>query len=194
MIMRTVKALLILLSLGFLVPVGTFSQTKTAVTSATFGSMTARNIGPAIMSGRITSIDALQSDPRLVYIGTASGGLWKSTNGGVISKAVFDKHTQSIGAVCIDQKRPDTVWVGTGEPWTRNTVSVGTGVYRSADAGEKWKLMGLKDTERISRIMIHPDNPDIVFVAALGHLWGPNEERGLFKSTDGGQTWNKVCI
>jgi len=127
-----------------------------------------------------------------MYIGTASGGVWKSTNGGVIVKPVFDKHTQSIGAVAMDQQRPDTVWVGTGESWTRNSVSIGTGVYKSTDGGERWKLMGLENTERIARIIIHPENPDIVYVAALGHLWGSSVERGLFKTEDGGKTWNKI--
>ncbi len=186
--MKAVRYLLVLLSL-FIIPL---NEALPQVSSATFGALQARNIGPATMSGRVTSIDALQDDPRLVYIGTASGGLWKSTNGGVICKPVFDKHTQSIGAVCLDQMRPDTIWVGTGEPWIRNSVSVGTGVYRSTDGGEKWKLLGLENTERISRIIIHPENPDIVFVAVLGHLWGPNEERGLFRTMDGGQTWEKI--
>ncbi|HEC44916.1 MAG TPA: glycosyl hydrolase [Bacteroides sp.] len=190
--MKAVRFLLTLLFLFFIVPNRLVVQSSVKVTSSTFGTMQARNIGPAIMSGRVTSIDALQTDPRLVYIGTASGGLWKSTNGGVKTKPVFDKHTMSIGAVCIDQDRPDTVWVGTGESWTRNSVSVGTGVYKCTDGGDIWKLMGLENTERISKIMIHPENPDIVFVAALGHLWGPNEERGLYKTTDGGQTWNKL--
>jgi len=168
------------------------AQNKTGVSASTFGRIQARHLGPALMSGRVTCIDALQGDPRQMYIGTASGGLWKSTNGGVIIKPVFDKHTQSIGAVAIDQQRPDTVWVGTGESWTRNSVSIGTGVYKSTDGGAKWKLMGLENTERISRILIHPENPDIVFVAALGHLWGSNEERGLFKTDDGGKTWNRI--
>ncbi|MFC2116482.1 WD40/YVTN/BNR-like repeat-containing protein [Bacteroidota bacterium] len=190
--MKTVKYLLILLSLNFFINSHTLVKGQTPISSATFGDLKARSIGPATMSGRITSIDALHSDPRLIYIGTASGGVWKSSNGGVITKAVFDKHTMSIGSVCLDQQRPDTVWVGTGESWTRNSVSVGNGIFKSTDGGEKWKLMGLENTERISRIMIHPQNPDIVFVAALGHLWGPNEERGLYKTTDGGQTWNKI--
>lgn len=167
-------------------------QDKVQIVSSTFGNIQARHIGPAVMSGRVTSIDALQSNPLHLYIGTASGGLWKSTNGGVIVKPVFDKHTLSIGAVTIDQVRPDTVWVGTGESWTRNSVSIGTGIYKSTDGGEKWKLMGLENSERISRILIHPENPDIVFVAALGHLWGPNEERGIFKTEDGGKSWVKV--
>ncbi len=175
---------------GLLCPAGTTGQA--VFNSGTFGVLEARNIGPAIMSGRITSIDAVQDDARIVYFGSASGGLWKSTNSGVISRPVFDKHAQSIGAVCIDQLRPDTVWVGTGESWTRNSVSIGTGVYRSSDGGDRWKTMGLENTERISRIMIHPENPDIVYVAALGHLWGPNEERGLYRTGDGGATWRKV--
>jgi len=167
-------------------------QTEISISSSTFGSIEARNIGPAIMSGRISSLDALQSDPRLLYIGTASGGVWKSTNGGIKTSPVFDKHTQSIGVVCIDQEHPDTVWVGTGESWVRNSVSVGDGVYKTTDGGDRWKNMGLQKTERISRIIIHPGNPDIVYVAALGHLWGPNDERGVYKTIDGGQSWRKV--
>lgn len=190
--MRTVRQYLLLLSLILIVRGQACPQEKPDVSPATFGAMEARNIGPAIMSGRVTSIDALHSDPRVVYIGTASGGLWKSTNAGVILKPVFDRHTQSIGTVCIDQKYPDTVWVGTGEPWTRNSVSIGTGIYKSTDGGERWENMGLKNSERIGRIIIHPENSDIIYVAALGHLWGSNEERGVFKSADGGQTWNKI--
>jgi len=168
------------------------AQTKIKVKSSTFGQLQARHLGPALMSGRITSLDALQSNPLHMYIGTANGGVWKSTNGGVIVKPVFDKHTLSIGALCIDQNRPDTVWVGTGEPWTRNSVSIGTGIYKTTDGGARWKAMGLENTERISRIIIHPQNPEIVYVAALGHLWGPNEERGLFKTEDGGKSWEKI--
>ncbi len=190
--MRTVKYLLCFSFLSLSIISSVSSQGTSPVSSATFGDIQARSIGPATMSGRITTIDALQSDPLLVYFGTASGGLWKSTNGGVITKSVFDKHTMSIGAVCLDQDRPDTVWVGTGEPWTRNSVSVGTGVYKTTDGGDKWKLMGLENTERISRIIIHPENPDIVYVAAQGHLWGANQERGLYKTEDGGQTWNSI--
>lgn len=168
------------------------SQNQVKLKSSTFGHLQARHLGPALMSGRITSIDALQSNPLHMYIGTANGGVWKSTNGGVIVKSVFDKHTLSIGAVSIDQLRPDTVWVGTGEPWTRNSVSIGTGVYKTTDGGARWKAMGLEKTERIARIIIHPQNPDVVYVAALGHLWGPNEERGLFKTEDGGKSWKKI--
>lgn len=146
------------------------------------------------MSGRISAIDALQSDPRIVYVGSAGGGVWKSKNAGVTFKPVFDKYTQSIGAVRIDQNHPDTVWVGTGEPWTRNSVSVGNGVFVSYDGGDTWKEKGLENTERISRIVLNPENSNIVYVAALGHLWNANEERGVFKSIDGGNTWKKYCM
>jgi len=190
--MRIHRFFIIFLGLVFLTTTRTEAQSSTKFSSGSFGHLQARNIGPALMSGRVTCIDALQSNPLHVYVGTASGGLWKSTNGGVILKPVFDKHTLSIGAVAIDQERPDTVWVGTGESWTRNSVSIGTGVYKSTDGGAKWKLMGLENTERISRVIIHPENPDIIYVAALGHLWGANEERGVYMTKDGGKTWEKV--
>jgi len=190
--MRSLKFVPLILCLLFISCNSGQAQTKIKLKSSTFGHLQARHLGPALMSGRITSIDALQSDPLHMYIGTANGGVWKSTNGGVIVKPVFDKHTLSIGALCIDQNRPDTVWVGTGEPWTRNSVSIGTGIYKTTDGGGRWKAMGLELTERISRIIIHPQNPDIVYVAALGHLWGPNEDRGLFKTEDGGKSWKKI--
>ena len=130
--------------------------------------------------------------PRIIYAGSASGGLWKTTNGGVIFKPIFDKYNQSIGAITIDQDHPDTVWVGTGEPWVRNSTSVGDGIYKTTDGGENWKKVGLENTERIGKIIVHPEDPNIVYVAALGHLWNSNEERGIFKTTDGGATWEKI--
>jgi photosystem II stability/assembly factor-like uncharacterized protein len=165
---------------------------KVKVSKNTFGAIEARHIGPATMSGRIAALDAVQSDPRILYVGSASGGLWKSKNGGVQFKAIFDKYCQAIGAVTIDQNHPDTVWVGTGEIWTRNSTSVGDGIYKTSDGGENWKKMGLENTERIGKIIIHPENPDIVYVAALGHLWNSNEERGVFKTIDGGKNWEKI--
>lgn len=160
--------------------------------SNVFGAIEARSIGPAVMGGRIAALDVVNSSPRVIYVGAASGGLWKSLNAGTTFKPIFDKHTQSIGAVTIDQAHPDTVWVGTGEPWVRNSVSVGTGLYRTTDGGDSWQLMGLEDSERISRIRIHPTKPNTVFVGALGHLWNPNEQRGVYKTTDGGKTWKRV--
>ena len=168
------------------------AQKKSVINSNTFGAIEARHLGPARMSGRVSALDAVEEDFRIVYVGSASGGVWKSTNGGTSFKPVFDKHIQSIGAVVIDQDHPDTVWVGTGEPWTRNSVSIGGGIYKTTNGGDTWEKLGLENTERIARIVIHPENSDIVYVAAMGHLWGSNEERGVFKTVDGGKTWEKV--
>jgi photosystem II stability/assembly factor-like uncharacterized protein len=162
------------------------------IDSSTFGGLTARPIGPAIMSGRIAALDATATHPHTVYAGTATGGLWKSTDAGITFKPVFDDHNQSIGAVRIDPSNHDTVWVGTGETWTRNSVSVGDGVYRTDDGGDNWKKMGLEDTERIVKIHVHPSDSDTVYVCATGHLWDANEERGVFKTTDGGENWTKI--
>ncbi len=179
---------------ALLVCAGTNAQTtkKVKVNEHTFGAIEARHIGPATMSGRIASLDAVQSDPRIIYAGTASGGLWKTTNGGVKFKAIFDKYNQCIGAVTIDQDHPDTVWVGTGETWIRNSVGEGDGIYRTYDGGENWKKMGLDETERIGKIIIHPKDPNTIYVAALGHLWNANTERGVYKTTDAGETWERI--
>src|ERR1035438_4304668 len=113
------------------------------VDSSTFGAIEARPIGPAVTSGRIAAIDGVANDPRIIYVGAAGGGVWKTINAGISFKPVFDKYPQSIGAIALDQSHPDTVWVGTGEPWVRNSTSVGAGIYKSTDAGDNWKLMGL---------------------------------------------------
>jgi len=157
-----------------------------------FGALRARSIGPAVMSGRIAALDVVDADPRIIYAGAASGGVWQSKNGGVTFKAIFDDHNQCIGAIAVDQAHPDTVWVGTGEPWVRNSVSVGDGLYRTTDAGQKWQRVGLEQTERIGKIVVHPTNSAVVYVAALGHLWDANEERGLYRTEDGGKTWQKL--
>jgi photosystem II stability/assembly factor-like uncharacterized protein len=162
--------------------------------SETISGLGARNIGSATMSGRIAAIDAVQEGQRLtVYIGAASGGVWKSLNGGSTFKPVFDKQAvQSIGAVTIDPKNPKVVWVGTGEAWTRNSVSVGDGVYKSVDGGENWTNMGLKDSEHIAKILVDPSSTNTVYVCAPGKLWSDSDERGLYKTTDGGKTWNRI--
>jgi photosystem II stability/assembly factor-like uncharacterized protein len=150
----------------------------------------ARCIGPANMGGRITDIAVVEPDAKIIYVATASGGLWKTTDAGGTWSPVFDHETSvCLGSVAVSQSNPDVVWVGTGEANARNSVTWGDGVYRSTDGGKSWKNMGLKDSHTIGRVVIHPNNPDIVYVAALGHLWGPSKERGIFKTTDGGKTW-----
>ncbi len=157
--------------------------------------ITWRSIGPANMSGRITSIAVYEEDPCIWWAASASGGLLKTINNGVLFKHQFDSEsTVSIGDVQVAQSDPNIVWVGTGEANPRNSVSWGDGVYKSTDGGETWKNMGLKKTYQIGRIAIHPENPDVVYVGALGRLWGPNEDRGLFKTTDGGKSWEKVLF
>jgi photosystem II stability/assembly factor-like uncharacterized protein len=152
-----------------------------------------RSIGPATMGGRITAVAVYESDPCIYWVATASGGLIKTTNGGTTFTHQFDREaTVSIGDVAVAQSNPNIVWVGTGENNPRNSVSYGDGVYKSTDGGKTWTNMGLKKSFQIGRIAIHPKNPDIVYVGALGRLYGPNEERGLFKTTDGGKTWQKI--
>src|SRR5947209_184550 len=164
------------------------------VDSQTFSGLGARNVGSAAMSGRVAAIDAVREGQRLtVYVGAASGGVWKSVNGGTTYKPVFDKQpVQSIGAVAVDPKNPKTVWVGTGEAWTRNSVSVGNGVYKSTDGGDNWTHTGLKDSEHIAKILVDPSNTDTVYACATGKLWSDSDERGVYKTTDGGKTWAKV--
>ena len=162
------------------------------VSEATLGDIAGRQIGPARMSGRISSIDAVNKNPDIVWVGAAGGGVWKSINKGTTFKSVFDEYPQSIGTIAIDQNHPDTVWVGTGEVWTRNSVSTGAGIYKTTDGGEKWEHMGLPESERIGRILIDPVNTDIVYAAVMGALWGDSEARGVYKTVDGGKSWTKV--
>jgi photosystem II stability/assembly factor-like uncharacterized protein len=158
-----------------------------------FGDMRARHIGPALMSGRITDLEMHPKNNRIIYAGTAGGGVWKSNNGGATFNSIFDEYCQSIGAVAIDPSSPDNnVWVGTGETWTRNSVSVGDGIYKTVDGGTNWQKMGLEKSERIAGIQVNPKNPDEVYVAVLGALFNDSEERGVYKTTDGGKTWNKI--
>ncbi len=155
--------------------------------------MSARSIGPAGMSGRIAVVTAVETNPDIIYVGAATGGVWKSTNGGLNFEPLFDDQpVAAIGAIAINQSSPDIVWVGTGEGNTRNSVSVGNGVYRSLDGGRSWTHLGLEGAERIHRILLHPDDPDVAYVAAMGALWGENPERGVYKTVDGGATWQKV--
>ncbi|MEM6706931.1 MAG: hypothetical protein AAF690_29765 [Acidobacteriota bacterium] len=152
-----------------------------------------RSIGPAGMSGRVAAIDAVIDDPKTIWVGAATGGVWRSDDGGASFRPVFDDQpVAAIGAVAIDQNAPDTVWVGTGEGNPRNSVSVGRGLYRTHDGGQTWDLLGLEETERIHRILLHPRDPETLWVCAMGKAWGANEERGVFRTRDGGATWQKV--
>lgn len=152
-----------------------------------------RSIGPAGMSGRVTATDVVRRSPNVIYIGSASGGLWKSESGGVSWQPVFDTMAvASIGAIAVDQRTPDVVWVGTGEGNPRNSQTSGNGVYRSLDGGKTWKHLGLDRTRNIHRLILDPNNAQVAYVAALGSAWGDNPERGVFKTTDGGATWQKV--
>ena len=164
------------------------------VDSATISGLGARNIGSAAMSGRIAALAAVHEGPRLtVYVGAASGGVWKSVNAGTTFKPVFDKQAvQSIGAVTIDPKNPKVIWVGSGEAWTRNSASIGDGVYRSTDGGDNWTNLGLKESERIAKILVDPTESNTVYVCVPGKLWSDSDERGVYKTTDGGKTWTKV--
>ena len=145
------------------------------------------------MGGRITAIAVHEADPTTYYVATASGGLLKTTNNGTTFTHQFDHEaTVSIGDVAVSQSDPNIVWVGTGENNPRNSASYGDGVYKSTNAGKSWQNMGLKQSFQIGRIIVHPKDPNIVYVGALGRLYGPNEERGLFKTEDGGKTWKKI--
>jgi photosystem II stability/assembly factor-like uncharacterized protein len=154
-----------------------------------------RNIGPGGMSGRVTAIDVVTENPDVMYVGTASGGLWKSTSGGIKWNPIFDKElTASIGAVAIQQSNPSVIWVGTGEGNPRNSLNGGFGVYKSLDGGKTWKAMGLEKTRHIHRVIIDPTDPNTVYVGAIGSPWGIHPERGVYKTTDGGLTWNKILF
>ena len=182
-------------AVSFMLPADTaYSQTGYKFDAATVSGLPARNIGSATMSGRVAALDAIEQDGRItVFVGAASGGVWKSVNGGTTYKSVFDRESvQSIGAVTIDPSNPKTVWVGSGEAWMRNSVSVGDGVYKSTDGGENWTNVGLKDSEHIAKILGDPNDENSVLVCASGHLGDDNDERGVYKTTDGGKTLNEV--
>ncbi len=181
----------------------TFAGAKAADTSSTstteekthdiLENIKFRNLGPAVGGGRVTSVVGIPGQPNIYYVGAAAGGVFKTVDGGLSWKPVFEKEpVASIGAVALAPSNPNLVWVGTGESKIRNDVVTGHGVYFSPDAGASWKFMGLGDVGQISAVVVHPTNPDIVYVAALGHAWAPNADRGIYRTTDGGKTWQKV--
>src|SRR5215831_5351207 len=171
------------------------SPAPAKVDAGTISGLGARNIGSAAMSGRIAAIAARHEDDgrTTVFVGAASGGVWKSLDGGTTFHAVFDKQpVQSIGSVALDPNNPKTVWVGSGESWTRNSVSIGDGIYKSTDGGDTWTNMGLKDSERIVKIVVDPRDSNTVFACVPGKLWSDSPDRGLYKTTDGGKNWSQV--
>jgi len=176
--------------LGLLLPASTAAQ---QVTDAALANLNFRTIGPVTMSGRIVDIAVTDINPYTFYVASATGGVWKTANNGVVLTPAFEKEaTHSVGAIAVHQVDTNIVWVGTGERANRQSSSWGDGVYKSTDGGETWTNMGLRDSHHIGRIAMHPTNSDIVYVAAMGHLWGPNEERGLYMSEDGGANWTRV--
>ncbi len=163
------------------------------IDSAKLGGLRARSIGPAGMSGRVAAVDVVIDNPDIIYVGAATGGVWKSEDGGTTWTPIFDDQpVAAIGAVTIDQTNPAVVWVGTGEGNPRNSISVGNGIYKSIDGGRTWSHLGLEKTERIHRIILDPRDTDTAYVATLGQTWGENEERGVYKTTDGGITWEQI--
>jgi len=192
--------LLAVIFLSSLMPASALAQSNPpnngnakVVDSKIFERLEWRSIGPANMGGRTADVEGVPGNPNLVYAGTASGGVFKTTNGGTTWTPIFERqNTISVGDIALEPNNPDVIWVGTGESNVRNSVSFGDGVYKSNDGGKTWQHMGLKDTMYISRIIVHPSNPDTVYVAALGHAFGANEARGVFMTTDGGKSWQKT--
>ena len=169
------------------------AQRKVTDEEKAFAGLEWRGIGPANMGGRIADVEGVAGDPNVVYVGTAAGGIFKTTNAGVTWRPIFDQQTTiSVGDIALEPGNPDVVWVGTGESAVRNSISFGDGVYKSTDGGRTWQHVGLRDSERISKILVSPRDPNTVYVGALGHAFGPNAERGVFMTTDGGRTWQKT--
>ncbi len=170
-----------------------YAQEITLKGKELFGDLEARQIGPALMSGRVSDLAMHPKNNQIIFLGAAGGGIWKSSDGGASFVPVFDKHIQSIGTITFDPNNPDNViWAGTGETWTRNSVSVGDGIYKSTDGGLNWTNMGLPKSDRISSIVVDPRDSNNIWVGVLGALWGDSEERGIYNSKDGGKTWNKI--
>ncbi|MEM7263865.1 MAG: hypothetical protein AAF488_17895, partial [Planctomycetota bacterium] len=175
---------------GILSPLGLFAG---EIDPDRLAALKARAIGPAAMSGRITSIDVWSGNTDHIVVGAATGGVWRSENAGLTWTPIFDDQpVHAVGAVKIHPDHTDVIWVGTGEGNPRNSASVGNGIYKTLDGGRTWQHLGLERSERIHRILIDPKDPDTVYVAAMGRLWGENRERGVFKTTDGGKTWSHV--
>src|SRR5881397_3689037 len=152
-----------------------------------------RSIGPAMFAGRVADVAGVPGKPDILYVGSASAGLYKSTNGGITFDPVFESgNTLSIGAIAVQPDNPEIVYVGTGEGAVRNSISFGDGIYKTTDGGKSWKHLGLQKSERFSRIVVHPTEWQIVLAAAMGKAFGPGGDRGIYRSTDGGATWTRT--
>src|SRR5436305_7299637 len=183
------------LTLSVFVAASALAQTQSPYNSSTISGLGARNIGSATMSGRISAIAGYR-DPQgkiTLFVGAASGGVWKSTDAGTRYRPVFDEQpVQSIGAIALDPKNPRNVWVGTGESWMRNSVSIGDGIYKSTDGGDSWTNVGLKNSEHIAKVVVSRQSSDTVFAAVPWKMWSDSTDRGLYKTTGGGKTWNLI--
>ena len=183
-----------ILVLGFILTVSFVKNIYSQIGSEVFKDLNFRFIGPE--GNRTIAIAGVPGDPMINYIGAASGGLWKTTDGGLNWRPIFDdQDVSSIGSIAIAPSNPDILWVGTGETFViRPAHAMGDGIYKSEDAGKTWKNMGLEKSGRIGRVIVHPTNPDIVYAAALGHTFGPQQDRGVFKTIDGGATWKQILF
>ena len=191
---RFKKNLLILVTFNLLL--GTcIGQNRPAFTSEALKTMHVRNIGPGAMSGRITTIAVDPNHPEVIYAGAASGGVWRSKSGGTAWEPIFEQApTQGVGSIAINPRNPDEIWVGTGEGNPRNSQNFGVGIFKTINGGKDWVCMGLQNTRTIHRVVLHRDNPDVIFAASLGSTYGATEDRGVFKSMDGGKNWRKVLF
>ncbi len=176
---------------GFIAVAGTAAAQD--VSPDQYDTLRYRHIGP--VGNRIASVAGIPGEPLIYYVGAASGGIWKTVDGGLFWEPIFDDYpTHAIGALAVSVSDPEVVWAGTGEPHIRSNVTIGDGVWKSTDAGATWTNMGLESTGRISRVLIHPTDPDVVYVGALGHAHGPQPERGVYRTMDGGATWEQVLF
>lgn len=186
---RTFSSLILLLGLG----TSLLAQDEPIKVAPYLGDLSARQIGPALMSGRVIDLEAHTTNPRIFYVASAGGGVWKTNDGGISFNPIFDDHCQSIGSIEVDPSDPDnTIYVGTGEIWTRNSVSIGDGLYKSTDGGSNWTKIGFEKSERIANIIVNPNDPNEIYVGVLGALWSDSQERGVYKSNDGGKTWSQI--
>ena len=188
---RSLIILCLILGFVFIAQTG-FSQ-KAEKIGKLFEKTSWRSVGPAVMGGLTVDVEAVEKAPWIIYAAIGPSGVWKSENSGITWQPVFHKEkTVSVGDLAIAQSHPHIIWVGSGEATCRNSVTIGDGVYKSTDSGKTWTNMGLEDTRHIARVIINPGDPNIVYVAAMGHLWGSNEERGIYKTLDGGKNWKKI--